>query len=606
MTDAPEALAVPPAPPRWSEFRPQLVSMFRAFLISGVRRQVVWIGVGLVGVILLTVYGQIRLNAWNQPFYDALSQKQFGPFTQQLLVFAIIVGSLLVLNVSQRWLNLMLKLKLREGLVQELFDQWLMPGRAFRIAGAGEIGTNPDQRIHEDAEHLTELSTDLGVGLFQASMLLISFIGVLWILSEDVVFHIDGDTFKIPGYMVWCALIYAGTASYLSYRVGRPLFTLNAERYAQEAELRFALVRLNENIDDVTLSRGEADEKHRLSRELSDVLSMMRRIVTAQTNLTWVTAGYGWFTLIAPILVAAPGYFGGDLSFGQLMVVVGAFNQVQQSLRWSVDNFSVIADWRATFGRVASFRQAVMTMDSLEHSEAESIVYTESPDNRMGIDELRVTTPAGTIMLDQPHVTIEPGDHVQVIGESGFGGHFLFRALAGLWPMGSGRISLPADDEIAFMPRRPYTPPARLRAVLAYPSAPDAFDDADLAGALEKVGLARLVASLDRHARWDRELAHEELQSIAFARVLLHRPRWIVIDQALRGLEERGSKHILETLQSELPRTAIINIGRTDADGFFQRTLRLVRDPEGPKFSPPEATRAAARPGTPPKPATER
>ncbi|MEW5421156.1 ABC transporter ATP-binding protein/permease [Amorphus sp. 3PC139-8] len=592
MTDAPEALAVPPAAPRWSEFRPQVVSMFRAFLVSPVKRPILWLVAGLVGVILLTVYGQIRLNAWNQPFYDALSDKNFSQFTRQLGVFAIIVGSLLVLNVSQRWLNLMLKLKLRKGLVQELFNQWLMPGRAFRIAGAGEIGTNPDQRIHEDAEHLTELTTDLGVGLFQASALLVSFIGVLWILSEDVVFQIGGNSFKIPGYMVWCALIYAGTASYISYRVGRPLFTLNAQRYAREAELRFALVRLNENIDDVTLSRGEADEKLRLNRELSDVLAMMRRIVTAQTNLTWVTAGYGWFTLIAPILVAAPGYFGGDLSFGQLMVVVGAFNQVQQSLRWAVDNFSTIADWRATFGRVASFREAVMTMDRLEEGEADAISYVENPDNRMVIDELRVTTPAGTIMLDQPHVEIHAGDHVQVIGESGFGGHFLFRAIAGLWPMGSGRIGLPADDEIAFMPRRPYTPPAMLRAVLAYPSAPDTFSDAELAGALEKVGLTRLQGSLDRDARWDRELAHEELQCIAFARVLLHRPRWIVIDQALRGLEERGSKHILEALRNELPQTAIINIGRTDADGFFQRTLQLVRDPEGPRFSAAEAALA--------------
>src|ERR1700726_1010912 len=165
--------------------------------------------------------------------------------------------------------------------------------------------------------------------------------------------------------MVWCALIYAGTASWLSWRVGSPLINLNSERYSREADLRFALVRLNEHTDSITLSGGEEDEKKRLNTELEQVLDIMRRIVSATTRLTWITAGYGWFTLIAPILVAAPGYFGGDLSFGALMMVVGAFIQVQQALRWFIDNFSTIADWRATLLRIASFRLALVEMDKL-------------------------------------------------------------------------------------------------------------------------------------------------------------------------------------------------------------------------------------------------
>ncbi|RAH97400.1 glycosyl transferase family 1 [Acuticoccus sediminis] len=583
-----ETLDVQPASAGWTDFRRQLASLSRAFLDSTVRQHVTLIVAGLVAVVLLTAYGQIQLNAWNQPFYDALSQKNFNQFVHQLGVFAVIVVGLLVLNVSQSWLNLMLKLKLREGLVQELFEQWLKPGRAFRIAGAGEIGTNPDQRIHEDARHLTELSTDLGVGLFQASMLLVSFIGVLWVLSESVVFNVNGESFTVPGYMVWCALFYATTASFVSYLVGRPLFTLNADRYAQEAEFRVALVRLNEHIDDVTLARGEGDERVRLSRELSRVLAMMRRIVTAQTRLTWITAGYGWFTLIAPILVAAPGYFGGDLSFGQLMMVVGAFNQVQQSLRWSIDNFSTIADWRATFGRVATFRQAVIAMDLLEDNDLDQIEVVKSTDRRMVVDGLRITTPSGSIALDETHVEVGPGEHVEIVAPPGSGGHFVFQALAGLWPAGCGRVELPANADIAFMPRRPYTPPEALGSVLAYPHPRAKFSDGELAAVLEKVGLNRLIPSLDRTARWDRELAHEELQAIAFARVLLQRPDWIVIDQALRGLPDRGGKSVLDTLQSELPDAAILHIGRCDRSGFFNRSVHLIRDPGGPCLPAPE------------------
>ncbi|SJZ53957.1 ABC transporter ATP-binding protein/permease [Consotaella salsifontis] len=563
----------------------QLKMMLEAFQHSGVRNRVLVLASGLVVVILLTAYGQIRLNAWNQPFYDSLSRRDLDQFLTQLLVFGIIAGCLLVLNVSQNWLNQMTKLRLREGLTHELFEQWLLPGRAFKLSGAGEIGANPDQRIHEDARHLTELSTDLAVGLFQASMLLLSFVGVLWVLSRDVVFHVAGESFSIPGYMVWCALFYAGTASLFSYLVGRPLVRLNTARYAQEAELRFALVRLNEKIDDITLSRGEGEEKLRLNMELRNVLRIVRLVIFAQTRLNWVTTGYGWFTLIAPILVAAPGYFGGELTFGQLMMVVGAFNQVQQALRWSIDNFSTIADWRATFNRVASFRHAVVAMDVVADAQVERIEYTTLLEDKLVIDDLKVASPAGTVLLDEQHVEILPGEHVQVIGQSGFGGHYLFRALAQLWPMGSGRIGLPAGDDIAFMPRQPYIPPDTLRAILAYPSTAELFTDADFASVLGKVGLERLIATLDRRARWDRELSHEELQCVAFARMLLHRPRWIVIDQALGSFEERGSRAILDVMRQDLPRAGIINIGRSDSESFFERTLHLVRDPGGRHFS---------------------
>ena len=253
----------------------------------------------------------------------------------------------------------MSKLKLREGLTRDLFDQWLVPRRAFRLSGAGEIGVNPDQRIHEDARHLVDLSTDLGIGLLQATLLLVSFITVLWTVSDGVTFSIAGMSFALPGYMVWFALIYAGIASFGSWRVGRPLIALNAERYAREADLRFGLVRVNERTEAIALYGGETDEKDYLNREFDQVLSMMRRLVSAITRLTWVTAGYGWFAIVAPFIVAAPGYFAGDMSLGGLMMAVGAFNQVQQALRWFVDNFSTIADWRATLLRVASFRLAL-------------------------------------------------------------------------------------------------------------------------------------------------------------------------------------------------------------------------------------------------------
>src|ERR1700731_4186609 len=277
------------------ELAPQLRMMLTTFVHSPGRNKLFLLGLAVCAVVALTAFGQIKLNAWNKPFYDALSLKDFWEFLYQLVVFGVIAGGLLALNVAQAWLRELSKLKLREGLTRDLFDQWLVPRRAFRLSGAGEIGVNPDQRIHEDARHLVDLSTDLGIGLLQATILLGCFISVLWSLSESVNFSVDGWRFTIPGYMVWCALIYAGVASLVSWRVGRPLIDLNAERYAREADLRFALVRGNERTEAIALYGGEKDEKEHLQRELDQVLLMMRRLISGVTRLTWVTAGYGWF-----------------------------------------------------------------------------------------------------------------------------------------------------------------------------------------------------------------------------------------------------------------------------------------------------------------------
>ncbi|HEY2340538.1 MAG TPA: SbmA/BacA-like family transporter, partial [Steroidobacteraceae bacterium] len=367
----------------------QIQRMAAAFWAARERNQLLLLCAGLVIVVAATAFMQIRLNAWNQPFYDALTHKDMRGFVRQLVVFAELAAVLLVLNVSQVWLNQTSRVVLRQGLGHDLLNEWLKPTRAFRLSNAGPIGQNPDQRLHADAQHLTELMTDLGIGLLQATLLLLSFIGVLWVLSQHMVVPFAGHRFQLPGYMVWCALLYAGTASFLSWRVGRPLITLDAERYAREADMRFALVRANEEIEGITIYGGESDEKQHLNQVFATVLEVSRRIVGATTQLTWITAGYGWFTLVAPILVAAPSYLTGEMSFGELMVAVGAFNQVQTSLRWFVDNFSTIADWRATLLRVASFRGAVATMDSLGESTSR-IALEEGSTPDIQIDDLQV------------------------------------------------------------------------------------------------------------------------------------------------------------------------------------------------------------------------
>jgi putative ATP-binding cassette transporter len=433
--------------------------------------------------------------------------------------------------------------------------------------------------MHEDARHLTELSADLGMGLLQSSILLITFVTVLWSLSNNFVFHVGDRYFAIPGYMVWAAIIYSGSASLLSYWVGRTLVDRNAERYAREADMRYSLVRVNEHIDAIALSAGEADEERRIEMDVAAVLAATARLVTGLTNLTWITAGYGWFTLVAPILVAAPLYFGGNISFGGLMMAAGAFIQVQSSLRWFVDNFSTIADWRATLLRVASFRRAVIDTDVL-HDVESRIAFVAGDPGKFSIDDLEIASPAGATMLAERKVEIKAGERVLIVGESGTGKTLLFRALAGLWPWGAGRVAHPRGEEVLYMPRTPYLPPGTLREVLAYPSATGAFEAAAYVNALGRLKLERLLPMLDVTQRWDRELSEDEQQTLAFARMVLHAPPWVLIDEVLDALEEDARRDILDIFVKDLAHTGVIHIGRADArDHLFSRVLHLIKDP---------------------------
>ena len=557
---------------------PQSRMMLEALWASPVRNRLLTLATSLFVVVGATAYGQIRLNDWNQPFYDALSKHDFPEFLHQLGVFCLIAGVLLVLNVAQRWLGETAKIKMREGLVQDLVINWMRPGLAVRLAQAGPIGVNPDQRLHEDARHLTELSADLWIGLLQASILLAMFINVLWVISNQFSLQVGGHNIVIHGYMVWAAIAYSGTASLLSYWIGRDLVARNVEHYAREADLRYSLVRVNDHIDAISLSGGEADEARHILVDLAAVLNAMRKIVTGVTRLTWVTAGSGWITLVAPILAAAPLYFSGRLTFGGLMLASGAFMQVQSSLRWFVDNFSTIADWRATLLRVAAFRRA-MACSVTPREPDKDISFEKGPAGTISLEELKVVSPEGSTRLVEGSVTIKSGERVLIVGDSGSGKTLFFRALAGLWPYGSGRIALPKGEEIRYMRPAPYMPPGTLRAALTYPHAPDSISTADCTAALARFGLERMAESLDSAQRWDRELTEKDRRSFAFARVLVHKPAWLIVDDVFSTLEAQTLQRVVEVLATELKSTGVIHIGSADSVAkTFTRTLHLAKD----------------------------
>jgi putative ATP-binding cassette transporter len=560
----------------------QLGLLRRSLIASHVGKRISGLWILILIVVAANAYAQIRLNAWNKPFYDAISRRDLMDFLYQLGVFGIIAGTLLVLDVSQRWLGETLKYRMREGLVADLIRDWMQPRRAFWLANAGPIGANPDQRMHEDARHLCELSSDLGVGLLRALILLIAFSGILWGLSKDFTIHVGERDYAIPGFMLWAAIIYALIGSLLSYWVGHTLIARNEERYAREADLRFSLVRVNEHVDGISLAAGEADETRRVELHFAAVLAATARLVAGLTNLTWVTAGFGWITNVAPTLVAAPLYFTGKLSFGGLMMAAAAFTQAQSSLRWFIDNFSTIADWRAALLRVATFRRALNATEIVRHVSS-TISYVDGPARQLTIDNVEVVSATGCDLIRERHVEVRAGERVLIAGELGTNKTLLFRALAGLWPWGNGRVVRPAGESIYYFPRgTPYLPRGTLREVLAYPTKVDAFAPAAFKRALQRMGLERLEAALDETRRWDRELSADEQLALAFARVMLQAPEWLLIDGALGALDGDTLERVYGMFSDELKSTSIINIvsgsGHT-REPLFTRVVHLVKAP---------------------------
>lgn len=555
----------------------QLWILIKAMGASPRRVALLFLPLGSVIVIATNAVFQIRLNNWQGALYDALENRDLAAFGHQLLVFLSIIGVLLLLVVAQAWLTEVGKVRLRGWLTRDLLDEWLKPKRAYLLAFAGDAGVNPDQRIHEDARHLTELSVDLGNGLLQASLMLLSFIGVLWILSAQVVFDFGHGAFTIPGYMVWCAIAYAAIGSWLAWRVGRPLIDLNAERYAREADFRVSLIRVAERSEAIVLYQGESDERSHLDQSFHKVQSVARQLASGIVSLTWVTSGHGWLAMAAPFVIASPGYFSGRLSLGSLMIAVGAFNQVQYALRWFVDNFSKIADWRATLLRIMSLRDRLQHIEEL-HGDQHRIGFYEAPAGSLILENLEAYLPGSLVecaALEESKVELKAGEHVLIAGDSAAAKTTLFMSLAGLWPWGDGRIGLPPRADMLFLPERPYFPRDTLRIALAYPADAQDYTDEQYTSALRAVGLDRFEDDLGRIFDWDKHLSLEEQQTLGFARVFLHAPRWVFLNDSLGAVSEKRRTALMTTFAAKLDGCTIVSTDDDIGGHLFQRAIHL-------------------------------
>jgi putative ATP-binding cassette transporter len=553
----------------------ETVALFMETLRAKSARGILFFGVAAIFVLTLDVLGEIRMNRWQGDFYRAIEQRDYSGVGHQAGLFVLIMVVLLSFVVTQNWLVERMKIKMREWFTNRLLDDWMRPGAAYRLNMTSEERLNPDQRMQEDVKHLSELSGDLGSGAIRACLMLLSFVGVLWVLSSGIALPIGGREFVIPGYMVWFALVYAGLGSWLAARVGAPLIDLNETRYSREAAFRYSLVRINDNAESISLYSGERDERKIVTHYLGKVLKTMKTLALANARLTWISCGHGWLTVILPVVIALPGYMQGRLDFGKLMMVVGAFNQVQQSLRWFVENFARIADWRASLHRVVVLREAVATVDEFEN-HPDMIQLEENPEGFLEFDKAAINLVDGRVVIADATAKIHPGERVLITGESGSGKSTLLRAVGGLWPWGSGKILLPPAKEMMFLPQRPYIPLGTLAEAIAYPHMERVNDRKAIEECLRRVNLEAFIERLDQSERWDEVMSLGQQQRLAFARLLLHKPKWIFLDEATSALDDNNQAQVMSIFTQELAGSAVLSIGhRKGLEQFHTRTMHL-------------------------------
>jgi putative ATP-binding cassette transporter len=529
-----------------------------AWLLSVV---VIGLNLGLVGM-------NVAFNYWYNDFYNSLQDKNLAAFNYQLGKFSILAFVYIVIAVYYLYLRQMLMIRWRRWLTQRLLQSWL-DDRVYYLLQLKDYGTdNPEQRVEQDINSMTQQTVSLAMGLLNSIVTLFSFMFILWTLSGPLSFSLAGVNISIPGYMLWVALLYALFGSYVTYRIGRPLVQTNVLQEKYNASFRFGMSRLRENSESVAFYSGASDEQRRLTTSFADITRNWLVMMKQTKRITWFTSFYGQAAVIFPFVVGAPRYFSGAIQLGGLMQINSAFSQVQGALSWFVDAFTSLADWKASVNRLVAFVDAIEAART-DAAAMSNLSQPDSKDDHLTLSHLDVALPNGTKLLQDVNLSLARGQHVIITGPSGSGKTTLFRALAGLWPFGRGKIHLPAKARSLFLPQKPYLPIATLREVLTFPLSINTATTDQLIDVLKSVNLEGLVTRLDQSDNWSMVLSGGEQQRVAIARAILTKPDWLFLDEATSALDDANEQQMYRLLLERLPDSSIISIAHRESLSKF-------------------------------------
>lgn len=498
----------------------------------------------------------VRLSYWSNDFYTALQELNSQAFIYLLGIFTIYAFLSILLFMAKSYLLQLLEIRWRTWMTQQFIESWTHNHRYYALQLQGDGTDNPDQRIAEDIQQFIHKSLDLGLGLFEQSITLVSFLGILWSLSGTLSIPLGSFALSIPGYLCWSALLYALAGTGISWFLGRPLIRLDYENERREANFRYSLVRFRENVEGIALYQGEIQEKKVFSTNFHHIVQNFHRIINRMMIMNSWGSFYGQIEYLFPYLLAAPSLFAKTITFGVYMQTASVFRNVSNALSYIVENFASIASWRATTNRLLEFHR------HLENPTVSSLRHTRHKAEEIHVSCETLSLPDGTLLNQDIQLTFNKGEHTLLTGPTGVGKSTLLRVIAGLWPYGQGEVRVPFASFL-FLPQKPYMPLGSLHAILSYPLSSVSWRDSK--DVLLAVGLANFVDRLGETNDWARVLSLGEQQRIAIARALLVKPAWLFLDEATSAMDEEAEAKLYRTLKTALPETTLISIGHRES-----------------------------------------
>jgi vitamin B12/bleomycin/antimicrobial peptide transport system ATP-binding/permease protein len=542
-----------------------------------------WKGAGMLALCVAgelgNVYGQVQLAVAQSRIFNAVQDKEWPAFLTAIEIFLAVALVVVLVSTYRIYVRNILQIRWRTQLTDHFLGQWMGPHAYAHRELFHKDNDNPDQRISEDIQQYVASALGLSLSLLSAVATLISFAGMLWVLSGDWPLRFGTHEIWIPGLMMWVAILYALVSTWLTHRVGRSLVGINFDKLRFEADFRYGLVRFRDHVESVALARGENVEHGSALGRFQKVIHNWWRLITAQRNLTLLTSGIGQANSVVPLLVAAPAFFAGRMTLGQVTQTQIAYGQVSGALSWFVDAYQEIAAWRANIERLATFAE------KLDESRGElaraGIKVSEKPDRAVHLRKLALSDPGGHVIAQDMDADLDAAEHVAMLGPAGLVKTTLFRAIAGIWPFGSGAIELPAGARSLFLPHQPYLPIGSLREAVSYPSPAGTFSDEAMAAALRLIGLGHLATRLDDSEPWEQQLSIDEQQRLTFARIFLQRPDWIFMDDATGALDESMEKEVYGLLAQQLPDAAVLSITNRPTVAGYNQCQWLLEPGEG-------------------------
>ncbi len=543
-----------------------------------------WAGRALLAAVIaaeLAIVGvTVLINQWNARFYNALQEYNWDAFVSETIYFCVVAAIYTVIAVYQLYLNQWLQIRWRRWMTQHYLGEWLHQANHYRMQLQGDAADNPDQRMTDDVKLFVDRTLNIGVGLLSSIVTLASFVTILWGLSNAAPLHMFGRDFAIPGYLVWAALIYSVLGTVLTHLIGWPLVGIDFRQQQYEADFRFNLVRVRENSEQIALLRGDEAEGQRLLVRFGRVVENWLAIMSRTKKLTAFTASYSQASVIFPYILVAPAYFAQKIQLGGMMQTASAFSSVQGALSFFISIYRQLAEWQAVVNRLDGFEAGIAAaMQLTTRNDRIHVVQAAGDGSSIDLKGLSVQLPNGRPLVNAEEFSLRKDERTLVTGPSGSGKSTLFRAIAGIWPFGTGSIAIPAQASLMMLPQRPYFPVGSLRGAIEYPGQEGAFTPVQIGQAIEAVGLPKLASQLDEHGHWNRTLSLGEQQRLGLARALLHKPQYLFLDEATASLDEPSEAALYALLREKLPDTTLVSIGhRSTLDAFHQRNVVLARD----------------------------